>query len=82
MRSAIDGVAEQADPSMSLRDISRRVDAAFNTNRVQAIKARDVKVYRNKEGIVIDASYEHRFSLFDGSLDAVLIFDDIIVTVE
>ena len=43
--------------------------------------ARDVKVFRSKEGIEIDASYEHRTELFEGSLDAVLIFDDIKVVI-
>ena len=70
-----------SDASMPLREVNRKIDSVFNTNRIEVIRARDVKVYREKESIVIDASYEHRTALFDG-VDAVLVFDDIKVTVK
>ena len=66
---------------MPLREVSKKIDSVFNTNRIEAIRARDVKVYREKQFIVIDASYEHRTPLFEG-VDAVLVFDDIKVTVK
>jgi type II secretory pathway pseudopilin PulG len=81
VRAAVESVAEASDASMPLREVNRKIDSVFNTNRIEVIRARDVKVYREKESIVIDASYEHRTPLFEG-VDAVLIFDDIKVTVK
>ena len=81
VRTAIESVAANADPAGTLRDINRAIANNFDTNRIEALDARDVKVTRDKQKIIIDASYEHRVPLFEG-VDAVLIFDDIVVTVD
>ena len=81
VKSAIESVSESLDPDMSLRDVERRVDSTFNTNRIEAITVRDVKIYRQDGKIIIDASYEKRTPLFR-NVDAVLMFDDNIVVVE
>ena len=81
VRSAISQVAENSDPSMSLREVNKRIQSTFMTNMVEGIKDKEVKVHREKNTIVIDASYEARVTLFKG-LDAVLVFDDIKQTIE
>ena len=57
----------------------KRLASTFNTNRIEAIKPKDVKVYRDKGKIIIDANYETRTPLFQG-VDAVLMFDDNIMS--
>ena len=81
VRSAISHVAENSDASMSLREINKRVTSTFTTNMIEVVNPKDVRVYREKSKIVIDANYEARVNLFKG-IDAVLIFDDITFTVD
>jgi hypothetical protein len=81
VKSAIEGVAEASSPDHSLRDVGRRVQSTFNTNRIEAIKASAVKVYRDEGKIIIDASYEARTPLFK-NVDAVLMFNDHVVVIE
>lgn len=81
VKSAIQGVAEASNPNSSLRDVVRRLDSTFITNRIDAISSRQVKVYREDGKIFIDASYETRTPLFE-NVDAVLMFPDNIVVIE
>jgi len=81
VRAAVEQVVKASDSTMSLREINRRVASTFNTNMINGIKPNDVKVYREKETIMIDASYEARVNLFKG-IDAVLVFDDLIFPVD
>lgn len=81
VRAAVEQVVKSSDSTMSLREINRRVASTFNTNMINGIKPKDVKVYREKETIMIDASYEARVNLFKG-IDAVLVFDDLIFPVD
>lgn len=81
VKSAITSVAEASTPESSLRDVSRRVYSTFTTNRIEAIKPKDVKVYRNEGKIIIDANYEVRTPLFQ-NVDAVLMFTDNVVVIE
>jgi len=81
VKTAIESVAEASNTQESLRDVTRRLTNTFNTNRIEGIKPTDVKIYRDKGSIIIDASYEKRTPLFKG-VDAILIFDDNIVVVE
>ena len=41
-----------------------------------------MKIYRKKTAVIIDANYEARTELFEGRVDAVLIFDDLVYTIE
>jgi hypothetical protein len=81
VKSAIESVAEASSPENSIRDVVRRLDSTFNTNRIESISARDVKVYREDGKIYIDASYEARTPLFQ-NVDAVLKFNDYKVVIE
>lgn len=81
IKAAIEKVAEASSPESSIRDVVRRIDSNFITNRIEVISSRQVKVYREEGKIVIDASYETRTPLFD-NVDAVLMFPDNIVVIE
>lgn len=81
VKSAIEGVAAASGPDSSLRDVVRRIDSTFITNRIDVISSRDVKVYREDGKIFIDASYETRTPLFE-NVDAVLMFPNNIVVIE
>ncbi len=81
IKNAIESVAEASDASQSLREVSKRVASTFNTNRIEALKPNQVKVYRDKGKIIIDANYETRTHLFQ-NIDAVLMFNDNIVVIE
>ena len=81
VKTAIEGVAETADAKQSLREVSKRVSSSFTTNRIEVIQPKDVKVYRDKGKIIIDANFETRTPLFEG-VDAVLMFNDNIVVID
>lgn len=81
VKNAIEGVAETANAKQSLHEITKRVTSTWNTNRIEAISPREVKVYRDKGKIIIDANYEKRTPLFEG-VDAVLMFNDNIVVID
>jgi hypothetical protein len=81
VRSALVRVVEVSNPDDSLRDVTRRIDSTFNTNRIEALKPREVKVYRDKGKILIEANYEKRTPLFQ-NVDAVLMFNDNTFTIE
>ncbi|MDJ0879888.1 MAG: DUF4845 domain-containing protein [Halieaceae bacterium] len=81
VKTAINAVAEASSAQNSLRDVTKRVQNNFNTNRIEAIKPRDVKVYRDEGKIIIDANYEKRTPLFKG-VDAVLMFTDNVVVID
>lgn len=81
VKTAITAVAEASSAQNSLRDVTKRLQNNFNTNRIEAIKPRDVKVYRDEGKIIIDANYEKRTPLFKG-VDAVLMFNDNVVVID
>lgn len=81
IKTVIEQVAEDSNAAQSLRDVTRRIESSFTTNMVEGIKSDDVKVFREKNTIVIDASYEARTNLFSG-VDAVIVFDDLRFTVD
>ncbi len=81
VKAAIESVAEQSNAGESLRDVTRRLTSTFNTNRIEAIQPRDIKVYRDQGKIIIDANYEKRTPLFKG-VDAVLVFDTHVIEID
>ncbi len=81
VKSAILSVAEASTPENSLRDVTKRIQSTFNTNRIEAIAPRDVKVYRDEGKIIIEANYETRTPLFR-NVDAVLMFNDNTVVID
>ncbi len=81
VKAAIESVAEALSPDASIRDVVRRIDSTFITNRIESLNSRQVKVYREDGKIIIDATYEMRTPLFD-NVDAVLMFPDNIVVIE
>lgn len=81
VKNSLLSVAEQSSAANSLQEVSKRLDSNFNTNRIEAIKLKDVKIYREKGKIIIDANYEKRTPLFQ-NVDAVLMFNDNIVIID
>lgn len=81
VRAAVNQVVESANSTQSLREINTRLSSMFNTNMIEGIKPDDVKIYRENDKIIIDATYEARVNMFKG-VDAVLVFDDLKVTVD
>ena len=81
VKSAIEGVAAASNSQQSLGEVSKRVATSFNTNQIEGLRPDEVKVYRDKGKIIIDANYEKRTPLFEG-VDAVLIFDTNVVVID
>ena len=57
--------------------VKTRIRKLLKTSQIYAIKAEDVKIYRDKSGVVLDANYETRFPLF-WIVDGVMVFDDLV----
>jgi type II secretory pathway pseudopilin PulG len=80
VRTAIEGVAAASNAQQSLGEVGKRLAGSFNTNQIEGIKPKAVKIYRDKGKIIINANYELRTPLFEG-VDAVLMFTDNIVEI-
>ena len=63
---------------VSVTDLKMRLAKLLNTNQVYDLSVDNIKVYRERGVIVIDARYEKRFPLF-WILDGVMNFDDLVV---
>ena len=57
--------------------VKTRIRKLLQTSQIYVIKAEDVKVYRDKNDVVVDANYETRFPLF-WIVDGVMVFDDLV----
>ncbi|TGD74663.1 DUF4845 domain-containing protein [Mangrovimicrobium sediminis] len=78
VKNIVETASAEFEPGRTtLGDIRRRVDAMFNTNRVEGITAKDVEVYNKKGVTYIDASYEARVHIA-WRIDALLVFDDLL----
>ena len=75
VRAALKSVVEASNADEPVGTVSKRIASTFNTNRIEGIKPRDVKVYRDQGKIMIEANYEARTPLFQ-NVDAVLMFND------
>ena len=75
VRTALEGVVEASNASEPVGTVTKRINSTFNTNRIEAIDPREVKVYRDQGKIIIEANYEKRTPLFS-NVDAVLMFND------
>ena len=60
----------------SISDIRRRLDTMFNTNQINDLQPKNVKVFHKEGRTYIDASYESRVTII-GPIDAVIVFDDL-----
>ena len=77
VRSIVQGVAGLPGiEGESLGNIRRQIDTGFNTNRIEAISIKDVKIYREKGEVFVDASYEARVPIML-NIEAVMVFDDL-----
>lgn len=81
VKTAIEGVAAASSAQQSLGEVGKRLASSFTTNQIEGINPKDVKIYRDKGKIVINANYELRTPLFEG-VDAVLMFTDHVVVVD
>ncbi len=79
IKDLITRAAEEYDPrSETITDLRVRLAKLLNTNHIYDTSIDDIKVYRERGAIVIDANYEKRFPLF-WILDGVMKFEDLIV---
>jgi hypothetical protein len=81
MKTILEGVVVASNPEEPLSAIKRRIMNSFIANRVEALRPRQVKVYREKGRIVINANYEKRVPMFQG-VDAVIMITDNILVIE
>jgi len=79
VKDVITRAAQEHDPrGETTTDLKMRLAKLLNTNQVYDISVDNIKVYRERGVIVIDARYEKRFRLF-WILDGVMKFDDLVV---
>lgn len=81
VKTALESVVSTSNSSMPLSEVKRKVINNFLSNRIEVIKAKQVRVYRDKGKILINANYETRTSLFEG-VDAVLMFNNFSFTIQ
>jgi type II secretory pathway pseudopilin PulG len=81
VKTAIEGVAAATNAQQSLGEVGKRLAGSFTTNQIEGITPSEVKIYRDKGKIIINANYELRTPLFEG-VDAVLMFQDNIVVID
>ena len=62
----------------TIPDLRTRLAKLLTTNQINDTTIEDIRIYRERGVIVIDANYENRFSLV-WILDGVMKFDDLIV---
>ena len=78
-KDVITRAAQEHDPrSETVTDLKMRIAKLLNTNQIYDVSADNIKVYRERGVIVIDARYEKRFPFF-WILDGVMKFDDLLV---
>lgn len=78
VRDIMERAVGEWDPnSQSTRQVKTRIRKLLKTSQIYAIEAEDVKIYRDKNDVVLDANYETRFPLF-WIVDGVMVFDDLV----
>ena len=82
VKDIVERTVEEFDPTtQSATEIRTRIRKLLQTSQVDVIDAGDIKIYRERRNIVIDANYEVRFPLF-WIVDGVMDFDDLIYKVD
>ena len=82
VKDIVERTVEEFDPTtQSATEIRTRIRKLLQTSQVDVIDAGDIKIYRDRRNIVIDANYEVRFPLF-WIVDGVMDFDDLIYKVD
>ncbi len=78
VRDIMERAVSEFDPNtQSSREIKTRIRKLLKTSQIYVIKAEDVKIFRDRNDVVFDATYEVRFPLV-GILDGVMHFDDLV----
>jgi hypothetical protein len=72
------GASEHDARTDTIPDLRTRLAKLLTTNQINDTTIEDIRIYRERGVIVIDANYENRFSLV-WILDGVMKFDDLIV---
>lgn len=62
----------------TLQDLRTKISKLMRTSQVYDVKAEDIKVYRERGTVFIDARYEARFPLF-WIIEGVMTFDDLVI---
>lgn len=79
VKDLISRVASEHDARTdTIPDLRTRLAKLLTTNQIADTTIEDIRIYRERGVIVIDANYENRFSLV-WILDGVMKFDDLIV---
>ena len=82
VKSILNQVADETrGEGLSRAQIHERLEKKFLINTVKGVVMKDVLVTSSQGLVTIDASYEVRKSLFF-NLDVVVVFDDMIVSVQ
>ena len=74
----IRAAAEHDARSETIPDLRSRLSKLLTTNQIYDTTIDDIRIYRERGVIVIDANYEKRFALV-WILDGVMKFDDLVV---
>lgn len=74
----IRAAAEHDARSETIPDLRLRLSKLLTTNQIYDTTIDDIRIYRERGLIVIDANYEKRFALI-WILDGVMKFDDLVV---
>lgn len=79
VKDVVTRAAEEFNPrDDTLQDLRTKIAKLIRTSQVYDVKAQDIKVYREKGSVFIDARYEARFPLF-WIIDGVMTFDDLVI---
>lgn len=81
VKSIVESIATKEKlNSSSTRDIRKALESQFMVNRVEAIKAKDIKITRDKGKVFINANYEKRVPILY-NVDAVVKFENFVFEV-
>jgi len=64
--------------TQTIEDLRTHIRKLLHTSQVYAIGINDIKIYRERGTVMINANYEARFPLF-WIVDGVMTFDDLVV---
>lgn len=78
VRNVLDDITQEPGfNQLSASEIRGKISRRFITNRIEAISVKEIGISNNRQGLVIDATYEKRVALLF-NIDAVAVFDDLI----
>lgn len=77
VKDVVERAAADYNPAEdTLQDVRTHISKLLRTSQVYDITIDDIEVYRERNRVIIDATYERRFPLF-WIIDGVMNFDDL-----